>query len=87
MFTANHWTESRVHSRGISKRNERVERDCNPIGRATISTNQTPQDLSGTKPSTIVHMAPTAYVAEDALVMHQREERSLVVKLGGGGMR
>ena len=61
---------------------------CNPIGRTTISTNQTdpplqPPDLPGTKPRTRVHMegpmAPATYVAEDGLVRHQWEERPLVL--------
>jgi hypothetical protein len=56
---------------------------CNPIGRTTISTNQIPQGLPGTKaPTKRVHMegtiAKAAYVAEDGLVGHQWEETHFV---------
>jgi hypothetical protein len=45
-FTANHWTErGGVPNRGVKERTEGVEGICNPIGRTTISTNQTPQEL------------------------------------------
>ena len=37
-----------------------------------------PPELPGTKPSTKEY-TPAAYVAEDGLVMHQWEERSLVL--------
>jgi hypothetical protein len=54
---------------------------CNPIGRKTISTNQTNPELPGTKPPTRVHMEghmPLAlFVAEDGLVGYQWEERSM----------
>jgi hypothetical protein len=50
MFTANHSTECRVPNRKewkewkkeIKERSEGIEGVCNPIGRTTISTNQTP---------------------------------------------
>jgi hypothetical protein len=37
---------------GVREKTEGVEKVCNPIGRTTISTNQTPPELPGTKPST-----------------------------------
>jgi hypothetical protein len=54
MFTANHCTEHRIPSRGVTERTEGVEEVGNPIGRTTISTSQTPDpgELPGTKPST-----------------------------------
>jgi hypothetical protein len=55
MLTTNHWTEHGVLNRGIRERTEGFEGVCNPIGKTTISTNQTPsltQHSQGTKPST-----------------------------------
>jgi hypothetical protein len=52
MFEANHWTECRVPNREVREKTEGVEGVCNPIGRTTISTNQTHPELPGTKPST-----------------------------------
>jgi len=43
MLTANHWTENRVPNGGVRERTEGDEGVCNPIGRTTISINQTPQ--------------------------------------------
>ena len=42
MFSENDWTERMVPNRRVRKRTEGVEGVCNPTGRATISTNQTP---------------------------------------------
>jgi len=47
MLAANHWTEP---SGGVREKTEGAEGLCNTIGRTTISTNQTPQELPGTKP-------------------------------------
>jgi hypothetical protein len=44
--------DCRVPNKGVKERTEGVEGVCNPIGRTTISTNQTPAELPGTKPST-----------------------------------
>jgi hypothetical protein len=54
MLTANHWTEHGVPNRGVRERTEGVEGVCNPIGRTTVSTNQTPSPsrAPGPKPST-----------------------------------
>jgi hypothetical protein len=52
MLAANYWSEGQVLNGGIRERTERDEGDCNPTGRTTISTNQSPQELPGTKPST-----------------------------------
>ena len=51
MFTTNHWTKHRDPNEGIRRRTEGAEGICNPIGRTTISTNQTlhPPELPGTK--------------------------------------
>jgi hypothetical protein len=44
---------SRVSSGGVRERTEGAEGVFNPIGRTTISTNQTPSaELPGTKPPT-----------------------------------
>jgi len=43
MLTANHWTENWVPNGGVRERTEGAEGDCNPIGRTTISINQTPR--------------------------------------------
>jgi hypothetical protein len=42
MLAVNHWTEHKVHSGGIRERTEGAEGVYNPIGRTTISTDQTP---------------------------------------------
>jgi hypothetical protein len=47
MLAANHWTEHRDHNGGVRGRTERAEGVYNPIGRTTISTNQTPQNSQG----------------------------------------
>jgi hypothetical protein len=52
MLTANHWTEHGVPNRGVGERTEGFEGVCNSIGKTKISTNQTPPELPGTKPST-----------------------------------
>jgi hypothetical protein len=43
MLTANYWIEHGVPNRGVREGTEGVEGVCNPIGRTTISTNQTPR--------------------------------------------
>jgi hypothetical protein len=45
MLAANHRTESGDPSEEVKWRTERAERVCNPIGRTTISTKQTPKAL------------------------------------------
>jgi hypothetical protein len=53
MLAANHQTEHRGSNRGVTREIEGAEGVCNPIGRTTISTNQTtPPELPGTKPPT-----------------------------------
>jgi hypothetical protein len=42
MLEANQWTEHRVPSGGVREWTEDPEGVCNPIGRTTISNNQTP---------------------------------------------
>jgi hypothetical protein len=42
MLVANHWTEHRDTNGGVGGRAEEAEGVCNPIGRVTILTNQTP---------------------------------------------
>jgi hypothetical protein len=51
MLAANHRTERGVPSGRVRERTEGAEDVCNPIGRTTLSTNQTPQ-RSGSKPQT-----------------------------------
>jgi len=55
MLAANHQTEDGDPNGGVRKRTEKAEGVCNPIGRTTISTKQTPPplphtELPGTKP-------------------------------------
>jgi len=47
MLTVNHWTEHGDSIGGVQRRTERAEGVCNPIGRTTKSTNQTPQSSQG----------------------------------------
>ena len=64
---------------GVRQRTEGAERVRNTIERTT-STNQTPpRGLRDWSTNQGVHMALSAYVAEDSLVRHQWEERSLVL--------
>jgi len=49
---ANHQTEHRDNNGEVRARTVGAEEVCNPIGRTTISTNQTPTKLPGTKPPT-----------------------------------
>jgi len=46
----NHWTENEVPNGGVRERTEGAEGICNSIRRTTISTNQNPSELPGTKP-------------------------------------
>ena len=50
MLAANNWTEQVFPNRGVRGRTEEAEGVCNPIGRTTISTNQTPQSSQGLNP-------------------------------------
>jgi len=43
MLAANHQTEHRDHNGGTRGRTEGAEGVCNPIGRMTISSDQTPR--------------------------------------------
>jgi hypothetical protein len=83
----NYWTVHRVPNGGVVERTEGAEGVCNPIGRTTISANQTPsshppqssQGLNHQPKSTNVGTHDSSrYVAEDGLVEHQWEERPLV---------
>jgi hypothetical protein len=86
MLAVIHWTCHRVPNKGVREMTEGAEEVFNPIGRTTISINQTlpsPAELPWTKPPTRVHMegtmATAAYVADDGLVKHQWEETQLVL--------
>jgi len=48
ILAANHGTEQGDPNEGVREKTEGAERNFNTIGRATISTNQTPPELSGT---------------------------------------
>jgi hypothetical protein len=52
MLSGNHWTEHRFPNGEARERNQETEGVCNPIRGTTISTNQTPLELPGTKPPT-----------------------------------
>jgi hypothetical protein len=51
-LTVNHWTEHGVSKGGIRERTDGAEGVWNPVGRTTISTNQTPPEHPGNKPPT-----------------------------------
>jgi len=78
MVAVNHWTEQRNPIGEVREKTEGAEGVCNPIGRTTISTKQTPPELR-------VHMqgpmTPVKYVEEDDIVQHQLEEKSLVLSM------
>jgi len=42
MLAANHWPEHGDSNGGVRERTKGAEEVCNPIGRTTISTNQSP---------------------------------------------
>jgi hypothetical protein len=52
VLAANLWTEQENPNGGLREMSKGAEGVCNPIGRTTISTNQMPPDLPGTKPLT-----------------------------------
>jgi hypothetical protein len=77
-LAANHWTDHRVLIRGVRKRTEGTEELCNTIGK-TISINQSSRGLNANEGLQFKwSMASALYVAEDKLVGHQWEKRSLV---------
>jgi hypothetical protein len=47
MYTAKHWPVHGVPNGKVRARTEGAEEVCNPIGRATIPTNQMPQSAQG----------------------------------------
>jgi hypothetical protein len=47
MLAANHRTEHEDHNGGVRGRTEEAEAVFTPIGRTTISTNQTSQSFQG----------------------------------------
>jgi hypothetical protein len=51
MLAANHWTKHGLPNEEVRERTEGAGGVCNPIGKTTIETNQTPK-LTGTKPPT-----------------------------------
>ena len=73
MLTANHWTEHGVPN---GERTEGAEGVCNPIGRTTISTSQTPQSfqaLSCQQKNMGRFMVPGRYIAKNCHVWSQWE--------------
>jgi hypothetical protein len=84
MLTSNHHTEHRDPNGGVRGRTEEAEGVCNPIGRTTKSTNQSPRTFRDYTTNQRVHleepMASAAYVAEYFLIWHQWEARSLVLR-------
>jgi hypothetical protein len=75
------WTEHRVPNGG--KRTEGAEGVCSPIGRTTVSLNQTPRAPRDKTINQRVYMeglmALAEYVAQYGLVRNQYEEKSLVL--------
>jgi len=51
-LATNHWAEQGDSNGEVREKIEGSEGVCNPIGRTTILTNQTPPELPGTKPPT-----------------------------------
>jgi hypothetical protein len=75
------WTEHGDHNEGDRWRTKEAEGVYNPVGR-TITTKQTSPQFPWTKPPKTTHggtMAPVANVAEDGLIWHQWDGRSLVL--------
>ena len=74
---ANHWAEHRVPDEGFGEGTEGVEGVCSPMGRATVSTGQTPPSKAPGVWTTnqIVYMegpmALVAHVTEDGHFGHQ----------------
>jgi hypothetical protein len=60
--------EHRIPNEGARESNQGAEGVCSPIGEITIWTNQYPPEL----------LSLAIYVAEDGLVGHQWEERTMV---------
>jgi len=79
MFAATHWTENEFPIVGVKESIDGAEGACNSI-KTTILTNHSSQELNH-QPK--VHMdgpmVPGAYVAQDGLFGHQREEMLLVL--------
>jgi hypothetical protein len=63
----------------LREKTEGAEVVCNSLGRTTISTNQSSQEINHQPRSTHGPMASATYVAEDGLVWHQWEERPLLL--------
>ena len=81
-------TNTEVYTQGVPNERARestlgAEGVCSPIGETTIWTNQYPQSSLGLnhqlKKTHVGLLSLAAYVAEDGLVGHQWEERTLVL--------
>jgi hypothetical protein len=84
ILTAIHPTEPKDLNGRVRGRTEGAEEVCSPIGRTTISTNQTPQNFQGLNQQLRSihmegHMAPAADVAENSLAWQQWEGWPLVL--------
>jgi hypothetical protein len=82
MLVANHLTDQGDPNGEVRGKTKGAEGVCNRIGKTTISNNQTPPELPGTKPPTKEYiqmeepMALPAYVAEDGLINESGDPRS-----------
>ena len=76
MLEANHWTGCGVPNGGPGGWSGGAEGIYSPMGRTMISATQMPQDAQGLNQG--AHMVPAKNVAEEDLVGHQWEEKSLV---------
>ena len=75
MITATRWTEHRVLDREIVEGTEGAKDLNSPMGGATVSTGQTPQDWTTNQTRHMkALMGAATYVAEDGLVGCQWEE-------------
>ena len=80
--TANHQTEPGAPNGRVREMTEGAEGDCNPIGRATISTDRTPQnyrELNHQPKSMHKSVHDSCYVcSRDCRVCHQWKELGVV---------
>jgi hypothetical protein len=82
ILTASHWISPWNPNGRVRGRAEGAEGDCNPIGRTTESTNQTPKSSKLNHHQRVYigqSMGPSTLVTEDCLIWHQWEGRYLVI--------